>query len=425
MMPSLPTLLWLSFTDPVRLGGLLKDGRGRNTITKVWVGAGALFLLILGLLSQQIIGNPWWLGAWAVLGWSVTLLFIGLAIMATWQARFWLVYSIAPLALLVYGIYAIAILHPWGTLAFYTLFPYYVGTVVSTAGAMWVYKNESWRERFPKVAMTADTLTTLEEWRTVSILRIVLCVVVVVGSLALLFIGPPEERALAGWLVLIGICFGGGILRLESTLAAVVGYPLVVEDAATKGWRTTMVGRFAVWVPAFAFQHLLPPRQSPVVSAAAWIALLEDGGVGRHATRQIARLAPEPLGEFLLFLSMQKGGGDALGLIRPASSPPFQSVAVALQRLAQTGAMPFAMQQWLITLDDAIPPLRPAYPTLATDLEMVHALLLATRLSDDMLKQSTQALQRLKAIFPTDGWLSALVAHGIQHQTALQHPLES
>jgi hypothetical protein len=272
--------------------------------------------------------------------------------------------------------------------------------------------------------MTADTLPTLGEWRRVSILRVVLCGVVIVGSLALFFIVTPEERSLAGWLVLIGICFCVGVLRLESTLAAMEGYPLVVEDTPPKAWHPTMVGRFAIWVPAFTFQTLLPPRLSPHASAAAWIALLKDGGVGRQATQQIAKLTPEQLGEFLLALSTQKGGGDALGLLRPPLPPPFQPVTLALQRLAQMGAIPFAMQQWLTTLDDVIPPMQPLYPTLAMDLGTVQRLLLATRLSDSAFEQSTHALQRLDTLSSSEGWLSALVAHGIQHQNALRYPLE-
>lgn len=421
-MPSLLTLVFLTYTDPVRLIRLLNTANGRRTVALLWIAAGLLFLITLMAISLRVSGHNGWLVLWATVGWSAMMPIVSMAITMTWQARFWLLYSVAPLSLLVYALGSFTIFHPLGTVAFYTLLPYYLGATIAVAGAVWVYKNEAWRQRYPKTGITFESLPTLREWRMVAIMRLGFCGILVIGIMVLFAIST--ERAQAGWVLMGVLCFCLGLLRLESTVAALAGYPLVVEDATTQKWRTTMVGRFALWVTPLTFQSLLPPRLSPVASATAWIALLEDGGVGRHATRQIARLTPEILGEFLLALSMQKGGGDALGLIRPALPPPFQPVAATLQRLAQMGAIPFAMQQWLTTLDDAIPPLRQTYPALTTDLETVQRLLLATRWRDSVLEQSTHTLQRLEALSPTEGWLSALVAHGIQQQTALRHPWE-
>lgn len=432
-MPSRASLLFLSMSDPARLLDLLTTAEGRKAVAALWTGAGILFLVVLVVLSQQTKGNGWWLVAWAGLGWSLSLLIVAIAVMTAGNGHLWLLYTIAPFSLLIYGICAVAMLHPFGVIVFFTLFPYYLGMVVAITGAMWICKNERWRQRYPKVGITADSLPKVGEWRVVSVGRIGLCGAVVAGAFSVPFVGTAEDRAIAGWFIVVGLCFCAGILRLESTLGAILGLPLVAEDGVTQKWRSTSVGRFAFIVPPQAFESFLPPRLSPATSAEAWIALLEDGTVGTHTTGQIARLASETLREFLLVLSLQRGGGDALALLRPRLSARFQLIATAYQHLAQVGAVPYALQQWLTTLDDAIPPLKEVYPTLVMDLERVRSLLLATRLTGDEMEQNSRALERLERIaasyrrageITASGWLFALVVHSRQHQAALKRWLE-
>lgn len=142
-----------------------------------------------------------------------------------------------------------------------------------------------------------------------------------------------------------------GCARLEATLLACCGWPLVKYAHRQNRWRATYVGRTALWVGTPAVVRSLSATLSAQATSAVVLALLQEGGLCGAVRQAWGRLPETTLPAILLQLSLTDGGADVLRFLQPQlSSPALRDLAQLYARLATEAAKPLDLHRWIALL---------------------------------------------------------------------------
>jgi len=167
------------------------------------------------------------------------------------------------------------------------------------------------------------------------------------------------------------LCAAAGCARLEATLLASFGWPLVRHDVSQNRWRATYVGRTALWVGTTAVGRTLQATPSAQAASAVVFALIQEGGLRGVVRQACAHLPETTLPALLLHLSLAEGGANVLRFLQPKlSSQLLRHLAQLYAVLATEAAKPLDLQRWI-----AILPQQPAADKLAAQANIDSALI--------------------------------------------------
>ncbi|MBX3013630.1 MAG: hypothetical protein KF832_19065 [Caldilineaceae bacterium] len=223
--------------------------------------------------------------------------------------------------------------------------PLLVGISLVDTGALLVYQSalhqRERRARLRQGGPPAD-LPELSRHRLAGIARWLLAALLSTGALVLWWIYGQEAFfvSLALWATAVGC------IRLESTLLAAVGWPLVYFDDQQQRWRATYVGRTALWVPPPALKRQLAV---PAAQAAEIIlGLFQESCLGLCIQRHCRQRPLPQLQPILLQLSLQEGGAAILTFLgRRLATPAARRLVAQYALLASEAAKPMDLQRWL------------------------------------------------------------------------------
>lgn len=155
----------------------------------------------------------------------------------------------------------------------------------------------------------------------------------------------------SGWqgALFLGVA-GLGLLRLEATLLALMGLPLVWFDSSAGNWRAAYCGRAALLLPAPLLLGALQEGIHPASQAAILLTLLAEGAAAPSIRRCVARLPEAELSEILLHLSLQPGGAEGLRYFALPLPRHLPLTAEMYARLVEESAKPLDLQRWLSPL---------------------------------------------------------------------------
>jgi hypothetical protein len=349
------SLLFQQHNDPVAFLSGEKDN------PRLWRRAWRqrLIMLLLILLGLGAIvgfnGDAWLLmGGYAILLPTFFMMFISFAVTTLGHAQFWLLYTLSPLLLLAALFSGLGPLTPVGwVLSWGLLFPFMLGGLVASAGAVWVHNHVSETSRDytrRRVGGVPAMLPALSRQNQVRLARQIVAALCVVLALLVPFLFPQDTLFLR---LLIGIgllACAAGCLRLDATLRCqLFPLPLVVPSDGG-AWRATFTGRWTLFAPERLVRPVLTPQLPPGELGAGVIALLAQGNLGPVVRRVSRRLAPDQAHQMVLGLSLQPGGGAAIRYLLPALPAAVQPVARLYAALAEEAARSVEFQRWLSVL---------------------------------------------------------------------------
>lgn len=335
-----------------------------------------LVLLILGI-AARFNGRTWLvMASYAVLLPAFFAMFLSFAIMGLGHARFWLLYAISPPLLLGALLSGLGVLTPIGwMLGWGLIFPWAVGMLLSTAGAVWVHNHVSetnrdhTRRRVGGVPAILPGLMRQNWVRLVRQIVAAICVVLALLTQLLFQQDTLTTRLVVGSALL---ACAAGCLRLDATVRCwIVPLPLVIPtDGGT--WRATFTGRWTLFAPARLVRAVLTPALPSGELGAGLIALLAQGTAGPVVRGRIRHLSPAQAHHLMLGLSLQPGGVTAIHYLMPALPTAVQPVAALYAALADEAARAVEFQRWLTVLTSSPGLAALEDPTVAP--EITHAL---------------------------------------------------
>ena len=331
--------------------------------------------------------------AHAVLAFAPVMVAIGVVVVMTGHAEFWLLYLCSPPMLVIALLCGLGPLMPVGWLLGWGVgTPLFLSVLLPDACAVGVHNRtqDMRREQLRRRAGgPAAEMPALALWDRVRSIRLVTAAGCVLLATAVILLFQQDQMAYtASFALLVG---AAGCLRLDVALLGWIREPpLVVYDEQRHGWRTTYIGRSALFAPLKLVRRVMVPdpaalrpactehrlpRAEPALSAvlslskgpveasrgrtaqgtaldasAALLALLGQSSLGPVVRSAVAHLAPEQAHWLILHLSVQEGGAAAIRYLRPALSQPLHLTVERYAALADEAAKPLDLQRWIAVL---------------------------------------------------------------------------
>lgn len=272
--------------------------------------------------------------------------------------------------------------------------PWLLGVSVADASALAVYQSaRKGREQRKKLRPggPAAELPELKLGQFAFWVRLSLVTILTLGAVAVLWLFGGE--GVAGSIALLA--GAAGCARVESTLLAALGWPLVRAEPEQQEWRATYLGRTALFVDPVSARRAILAADADQASAALR-ALVHEGNLSFVLRRACRGLPATQLHALLLDLSLHEGGAEIIRFLRLAlPSSALQRRAEQYAALAAEAAKPPDLQRWIARL-----PEQPtnAELTLADEIELALVTTRTTLLlvqTQPGLPANTAALQKL------------------------------
>lgn len=344
--------LWLQHRDPI---AFLENQK--NSPHRIWRSAWLLRGgMIAGLFILLSIAAVFSEGRWGkMVGYAVLSLMIlqilsGLSIMITHQAQFWLLYVYSPPALLAALLCGLTPLSRiWLIIAWGIGLPFLVGALISDTGTLWVHKQlgeiNHERER-QRTGGVIAALPALIFWRQVRLARLSPAILTIP---IVLWLFNPEQEALLCGLTISSVLIG--CLHLDATaLSWIQGSPPVKFNPQQGQWRTTYIGRSALFIPLKRMRRLIASSASFSEASAIIPVLLREGCLGPSIRRSVRELSPDLVQSLVLHLSLREGGAAAIEYLKPAFPQSLHKMADCYGALATEAAKPPDLQRWIAVL---------------------------------------------------------------------------
>jgi hypothetical protein len=307
--------------------------------------------------------------------------------------------------------------------------PWLLGVSFADACTLAVYQNAIKRRDQRKKLRTGGPAADLPELALGQVafwVRSALAAMLALGALAPLWLYGGD--GVAGSVALLA--GAAGCARVESTLLAAFGWPLVQFESKEVGWQAAYPGRTALYVdPAAARRALLVAAGSQQPSAALR-ALLRAGSLSFVLRRACVQLPPVQLHALLLDLSLYEGGAATIRFLQARLlAGAGRRRAEQYAALAAEAAKPPDLQRWIACL-----PEQPTSASLALTDDIEAALVDARGVlllvqAQPTVTPNTVVLQRLAQSFTDQNltartghspWPVALQTHLDAHQRLLQ-----
>lgn len=334
-------------------------------------------LAILGTIAP-LTGSSWVVTvAHAVLAFVPVMVAIGVVVMMTGHAEFWLLYLCSPPMLLIALLCGLGPVTPVGWLLGWGVgTPLFLSALLLDACAVWVHnrtRDAQHKQSRRRAGGPVAEMPALALWGRVRSIRLVTAASCVLLATAVILLFQHDQMAYAGsFALLMG---AAGCLRLDVALLGWIREsPLVAYDEQRHGWRTTYIGRSALFVPLGLVCQVMAPDLSAlrpacvehslsralsrgrtaqgtaVDASAALLALLGQSSLGPVVRSAVAHLSLEQAHWLVLDLSLQEGGAAAIRYLRPALSQSLRLTVERYAALADEAAKPLDLQRWIAVL---------------------------------------------------------------------------
>jgi len=273
--------------------------------------------------------------------------------------------------------------------------PWLLGVSVADASALAVYqsaRNERDQRKKLRLGGPAAELPELKLGQFAFWVRLSLVTILTLGAVAVLWLFGGDGAA--GSVALLA--GAAGCARVESTLFAALGWPLVRAEPEQQGWRATYLGRTALFVDPVSARRAILASAGADQASAALRALVHQGNLSFVLRRACRGLPATQFHALLLDLSLHEGGAEIIRFLRLAlPSSALQRRAEQYAALAAEAAKPPDLQRWIARL-----PEQPtsAELTLADELDPALVATRTTLLSVQAqpgMPANTAALQKL------------------------------
>lgn len=237
-------------------------------------------------------------------------------------------------------------------LGWYSGLPWLLGVALADACALAVHQSArqtraQWAYR--RKGGPSEELPELRLWQWAGLIRLCIVLLLVVSAIGIAW--------LYGWVgmgLVVMLLWGAiGCARLEATLLAHWGWPLIQQTENPSCWRATYVGRSALWVETTAVLRTLQAAPSEQAAAMMVFALVQEGNLHSIVRRACVRLAQPTRQTLLLQLSLVDGGATLLRFLQTKlPAPACQRLAQLYATLASEAAKPLDLQRWLARLPE-------------------------------------------------------------------------
>lgn len=446
-MTVLHSLVWQQY-DPVAFLQAL-----RNYPHKIWRPTWRLRAAVLGvaigglLLTAHFTGVDWKpMIAVALIVPLAAQMFCSFPITTLGQAQFWFLYAYSPLLIGIAFLCGLGVHFGfWRWWGFQLGVPFYLGKLITDVSVLWVFlQQEAFhhdyeRQRPGGIPGRLPALTWQRRTRHVRLLATGILSFVIVYLYPML---PVQEMggsslshtAMRAIHIVLSIAAGAaGGLGLDATLLAIAFKIPPVCFTSQRQWRTTYIGRMALFLPVKRMRAIFSSDVPTMVQSAAILTLFRQSGLGSTVRRACRQLSVTHQHQLLLALSLQDGGSDAIHYLLPALNGSLKPLAECYAALAMEAAKPFDLQRWIYILDNRLAAAE-EWPdgenSPHSALQYARNALLAFK-NNAEVTLALQSLQKFRDTlyqsngFPDDAaldsaWPAALWIHLKQHQERLR-----
>ena len=415
-----------------------------------WTAWGARAGMLAGAMGSLFViahftGADWepMIGTALIVSLAVQTL-CGFLIILLGQAQFWMLYAYAPLLVGIAFLCGLGTHFDfWRWLGLQIGLPFYVGRLVAHAGAVWVFqKHEALRSEHDRMRSGGITARLPElSWQSrVRTMRLfataLLSFVILYLYLALPVQGRSawslSDTAMRAIYMLLSIVAGAaGSLGLDATALAVEFAAPPGRFTAQHHWRTTYIGRAALFLPARCLHFTFASTVPAMAQGAAILTLLRHTGLAPVVRRAYRQISPSHRHQLLICLSLQPGGADAIQYLLPTLDASLRSMGECYAALAIEAARPTDLQRWIHVLETCpssvvVGPELEAFPLYV--LRAAHDALLSFKNSAEVssvldslqtLRDNVHTADGCDAAMPDGAWPAALWLHLKQHQERL------
>jgi len=291
----------------------------------------------------------------------------GFPIMTLGQAQFWFLYAYSPLLIGIAFLCGLGVHFGfWRWWGLQVGIPFYLGKLITDVSVVWVFLQEealqhdherqrpggipgrlpalTWQRRAWHVRLLATEI--------LSLVIIYLYPVLPVHEMSGSSLSPTAIHAIH---IVLSIAAGAaGGLGLDATLLAVALNISPLRFASPRHWRTTYIGRTALFLPVKRMRAIFASEVPTMAQSAAILTLLKQSGLGPTVRRTCRQLSVTHQHQLLLALSLQDGGADAIHYLQPALDGSLKPLAKCYTALAMEAAKPGDLQRWIHTLDSRL-----------------------------------------------------------------------
>ncbi len=386
----------------------------KNSPHRIWRPAWLLrggmiagLFILLGMVAV-FSGHRWGeMVGYAILSLTILLILSSLSIMITHQAQFWLLYVYSPPALLAALLCGLTPLSKiWLIIGWGIGLPFLVGALISDTGTLWVHKQlgEITHERArQRTGGVISALPALIFWRQVRLARLSLAILTIP---IILWLFNSEQEALLCGLIISSVLIG--CLHLDATaLSWVRDFPLVRFNPQQGQWRTTYIGRSALFVPLRRIRRLIASPVSFSEASAIIPVLLREGCLGPPIRRSVRELSPDQAQSLILHLSLREGGAAAIEYLKPAFPQLLHKMTDCYGSLATEAAKPPDLQRWIAVLTNRCAGVAGIAAGCDIDLNKIRDALVSHQHTDTIDTAITELQSFIQSLYNTTPQITA------------------